>query len=546
MGNGLSVITDPIQHVVMLILENHSFDQMLGGCAELSPGLDGVSAMSPRSNADDAGKVYNQAPTLERQMLLDPQHDVEHVATQLENGNSGFVKDFARSFPGAGDTEKRFVMGYYPLGSLPALHALARGFTICDRWFASVPGPTWPNRFFALTGTSSGRVGMPEDGKHGIDLPGWFEQGQPTIFDRLNEKAIHWKVYFHDIPQTCVLPRQRSPVNAARYFPIDAFFRDARGLEADFPSFCLIEPDYMGSGENDDHPPHDIMKAQKLIADVYNALRANEPLWKSTLFVLFYDEHGGFYDHVPPPSAVPPDDQTQEYLFDRLGPRVPALLISPWVRAQVCHAQFDHTSVLRYLIEKWELGPLGHRAAAANTIGEALDLHAGPRTDTIARIELSSSQLSPPDPALEEKAEATLTSHHLSLATMLQYLKVEAVEELPRAYTAFARGIERVKSACEWVLRWLYGERRHLKPRAAEANPVADRHAALAGAVDRFLRSKRGQAIPILARTIRDASATDAERRHAVRTLGTMTGRRFHHDCEPAKKADAWLCRHGH
>jgi phospholipase C len=197
-------------------------------------------------------------------------------------------------------------MGYYPLNFLPGLHALARNFTICDHWFASLPGPTWPNRFFALTGTSNGRVNMPDDGTHKRDLPGFFQQTQDTLFDRLNDQAVHWKVYFHDIPQTAVLTRQREPHNVARYFYIDEYYDDARGHEEEFPQFCLIEPAYTARAENDDHPPHDIMRSQKLIADVYNALRANDPLWKSTLLIVFYDEHGGFFDHIEPPAATPP------------------------------------------------------------------------------------------------------------------------------------------------------------------------------------------------------------------------------------------------
>jgi len=137
-------------------------------------------------------------------------------------------------------------MGFYPLDFLPALHALARDFTICDHWFASLPGPTWPNRFFALTGTSKGRVNMPDDGTHKADLPGYFQQDQDTIFDRLTDKGINWKVYFHDIPQSWVLSHQRQPHNVARYFYIREFFIDARGAEEEFPQFCFIEPDFMG------------------------------------------------------------------------------------------------------------------------------------------------------------------------------------------------------------------------------------------------------------------------------------------------------------
>ncbi len=269
---------DPIQHVVLLILENHSFDQMLGCFKKIYPDLDGVDEHAPQQNTDHEGNTFLQAPTTERIMFLDPHHELEHVAAQLANHNSGFVSDYSESNPTSTIVSRGYIMGYYPLDYLPALHALAKDFTVCDRWFSSVPGPTWPNRFFALSGTSNGRVNMPSDGTHKADLPGYFQQDQLTIFDRLNDRGVHWKVYFHDIPQTTVLVRQREPHNTARYFYMDEFFADARGREQDFPEFCLIEPDYMGFEQSDDHPPHDTMGAEKLIADVYNALRQNDCL----------------------------------------------------------------------------------------------------------------------------------------------------------------------------------------------------------------------------------------------------------------------------
>jgi phospholipase C len=280
---------------------------MLGGLKAEFPELEGVTPAAPNVNFDHDGTPYRQQPTEERQMRFDPHHEVEWVAEQLQNGNGGFVKNFSKMYPQSTSKDRQCIMGYYPPGFLPGLHPLARHFTICDHWFSSLPGPTWPNRFMALTGTAKGRTNMPNDGTHKNDLRGYFQQDQDTIFDRLNEKAIYWKCYFHDIPQSWVLRHQRQPHNVARYFYIDEFLADANGHEANFPQFCFIEPDFMGITGNDDHPPHDIMKAQKLIADVYNALRANPELWRSTLLIVVYDEHGGFYDHVVPPKAVPPD-----------------------------------------------------------------------------------------------------------------------------------------------------------------------------------------------------------------------------------------------
>ena len=155
--------------------------------------------------------------------------------------------------------------------------------------------------------------------------------------------------------------------------------------EKSFPEFVFLEPKYFGADENDDHPPHNIMKGEKFIADVYNAIRSNPDLWNNSLLVITFDEHGGLFDHVTPPGAVAPDNHREEYTFDQLGVRVPALLISPWVSRTVEHTQFDHTSVLKYLIDKWSLGPLGLRAAAATSIAAALR-EASPRTDTIPFI----------------------------------------------------------------------------------------------------------------------------------------------------------------
>ena len=392
---------DPVKHVVLLLFENHSFDQMLGCFKQVYHDLEGVDPGKPAVNRYQ-GAEFKQQSTTERQMVLDPRHEVNHVAIQMQDHNRGFVEDYVRANQCRWGVSKKeldeqchFLMGYYRLDFLPALHRLAHDFLICDHWFSSLPGPTWPNRFFALSGTSSGKVNMPEDGEHGADIAGWFQQNQPTIFDHLSEKEISWKIYFHDIPQSICLVNQRKPENVARYFLFDQFVLDAAGPEKDFPAFGFIEPNYNGSDENDDHPPHDIMKAQKLLGDVYNAIRANRELWESTLLVVLYDEHGGFYDHVEPPKAVPPDAHRDEYTFDQFGIRVPALLVSPWVKRGFNQTVFDHTSLLKYLIGKWGLGSLGDRAAKANDI-DPLIQERSPRRDTVERIDLTDDQLRPP------------------------------------------------------------------------------------------------------------------------------------------------------
>ncbi|MBN3847602.1 phospholipase [Paraburkholderia sp. Ac-20342] len=399
-----SAQNDPIEHVVLLLMENHSFDQMLGCLDAVHDGLDGVRNAATKSNADGQGHTFHPRATRERQMKHDPNHEHEAVMEQIAADNSGFVRRFVKDYPKSSLAARQDVMGYYPLGFLPALHTLGKQFTVCDRWFSSLPGPTWPNRFFALTGTSMGQVAMPS----GLDAlnPHWYtEQSQDTIFDRLNAAQKTWKVYFYDFPASLLLKNQRHAANLANYHLFETFFHDAAGPADAFPQFVLIEPKYFGEAQNDDHPPHNIMKAEKLIADTYNALRSNQALWERTLLVILYDEHGGFYDHVSPPSnATAPDDHTASFDFTRLGVRVPAILVSPWCKAGVCHTQFDHCSLLKYLCDKWKLAPLGLRTQKASSVGEAMGGTDVARTDTPAFIRVSNQLLIAEHVELERKS----------------------------------------------------------------------------------------------------------------------------------------------
>lgn len=374
----------PIQHVVLLIMENRSFDHMLGALQQEIQDLDGVLTAdgTPRTNSDLGGALYQQRPGASRRVKPDPMHEGKNVLQQLEADNGGFVADYGHSYPQSSRAERQEVMAYHDVGTLPALHELARHFTVCDRWFCSVPGPTWPNRLFALSGTSRGRIKMPT----GIFDLNLHRYQQDTIFDRLAAAKRSWHIYFGDFPLALLFEHERGPGAAKHYFDIDQFAAHAAGDPARFPDFAFIEPRYLPPGTDDDHPPHDVLDGQRLLADVYNAIRANDALWESTLLVVAYDEHGGFYDHVAPGAAVSPDAHQDEYSFDRYGVRVPALLISPWVDRTVVHDVFDHTSVLRYLIDLWSLGRLGKRTSNANSIAGAIRPNGGARADTPAAV----------------------------------------------------------------------------------------------------------------------------------------------------------------
>ena len=404
----------PIKHIVVLMLENRSFDQILGGM----PGVDGVS--NENVNDDTEGTPYHQDPDAQDVLRLDPSHSLRSVLAQLNAGEpfsepqmpidfmrwlesghhtmaslisvvqeawrslkdryfamrmpmSGFVKQFATDYPGSSHEERQQIMSYFSRGRLPALHALAEHFTICDRWFSSVPGPTWANRLFMHSGTSAGTTWMPHGAWESV-LPYMFNQR--TIYDELDELTVRgfsWRVYFHDFPQVLALANMRKPESRPHILPIEEWEDDLRNSATSFPSFSFIEPAYFNFNvpANDDHPPHDTQEAQKLIARIYNSLRQS-PIWDHSLLVITYDEHGGFYDHVNPDRVIAPDDLQEEYSFNQLGVRVPALLVSPYAPQCVYSETLDHTSVGAYLVEQFGIAPLGARMANARSFSDAL------------------------------------------------------------------------------------------------------------------------------------------------------------------------------
>lgn len=425
-GRALTSSADPIKHVVVLMFENHSFDQMLGCLKSVYPGLDGVDPANLRSNADSNGRQYSQRPSNDTTVDPDPKHELCHILNSLKNDNGGFVLEYEEEYPNTTPDQRQKIMDYFELGTLPALHELAQHFTICDHWYSSVPGPTWVNRFFVHSGTSLGRVEMPNGSP---DPRLYLGYDQNTIYDRLNERHIRWRIYHGDVPQSLLLSHQRRPENAIRYRWLNDFFGDAAGAEEKFPSYVFIEPNYfhfpLEAPQNDDHPPHSTTAAQALLARVYQAIRKNEALWNSTLLVVLYDENGGFYDHVPPPAATPPDKNVSEFAFNQYGVRVPALLISPWVGQGVIPTEFDHTSLLKYLIEKWGLDPLTCRVTKANSISEAI--LKTPRSNLLKGVPGDQGQNLLAAPAAPT-AEIPLNDHQKALLRFTEYLEKESDE----------------------------------------------------------------------------------------------------------------------
>lgn len=422
-----------IEHIIVLMLENNSFDRMLGNV----PGVDGVDSNNSRTNPDASGTPVSQSKTTMRVMLcdpanpnsqkVDPQHDLVDVLEQMEGPNLGFVKNFQRHYSQCKPNCWAEVMRYYGLGSLPVLHQLARSFAVCDQWFSSLPGPTWPNRYFVHSGTSLGHADMPE----GIFHPNLHLYDQDTVYDRLNGAGKSWAIYYGDVPQTLTMTHMLS--QPAHFHKMDQFFRDASGPEASFPKYSFIEPTYFGGQQNDQHPPSDVLRGEVLLAQVYNAIRTNEELWEKMLFVILYDEHGGFYDHVYPPVCVPPDHNVSDFSFAQYGIRVPAILVSPWLEKQVISEVFDHTTLLKYVTDLWRLDPLGARTAAANSFASSWKVAAALRTDVPTDI---------PEPTTLPNPEVDrLNPNQLALVGFSRYLETKTVALAEKQSPAAAKAM---------------------------------------------------------------------------------------------------------
>ncbi|MEZ4768278.1 MAG: alkaline phosphatase family protein [Caldilineales bacterium] len=346
MGPGSERLQE-IDHIVVLMLENRSFDHMLGylSLPESAGGrgrtdIDGLTGGDDQSNYYD-GDTYSPQP-LDGYLSFpwDPPHDHKYVVKQIANNNSGFVEQFAKHhhqlYRHVPLLDPGLIMGYHTADHVPAFDQLARQFCVCDRWYSSLPGPTFPNRYYAMAGTSSGYTHDPDvDDPAPVDLK--------TIFDYLPERS--WGVYFHDAPSIWLFKDHRHLVKGRTTHSFSTFRKHAK--QGTLPSVSWIDPYFHVKREiaNDDHPPSDVRRAQRFVAEVYNLLLAS-PVWNKTLLVIYYDEHGGFYDHVSPPEAE--DDFPH---MARYGVRVPAIIVSPWVAEQsVSHTTFDHTSVIKTIL----------------------------------------------------------------------------------------------------------------------------------------------------------------------------------------------------
>jgi phospholipase C len=348
-----------LQHIVVLMMENRSFDHMLGSLSADDPRIDGIN--NATGNPDTTGTMVKPQPLAEFQGQLDPDPDHHFPAVDLQifGGDTspdrtanmqGFVKSYFNQQEDVQHSQK--IMYYFTRENLPVLTTLATEFALFNRWFASIPGPTICNRAFAHYGTSFGRVDM--------NLV-YINEPFKSIYSRLiNASPKHTsKLYYYDVASSTMEIVNLLQNQPELFGTFEQFLSDCKNGQ--LPDYCFVEPNYSDhdsdSGEeiaSDQHPDHNVQAGEMFIAQVYMAIKRNPALWASTALLIVYDEHGGIYDHVAPPSC-PEDHFTAtvndtgtgtEFKFDRLGVRVPAILVSPWIpKATIVDRTFDHASI---------------------------------------------------------------------------------------------------------------------------------------------------------------------------------------------------------
>jgi phospholipase C len=405
-----------IRHIVVLMMENHSFDNyfgMLGRGDGFGLGDDLVPAATNAAADGRLVGVHRLRSTEQPTGVPTQGWDATH--TQWAEGtNQGFVRSAERQAELTGsDADATVAMGYWTPEDLPFYAALARVFPLADRWFSSCLGPTFPNRRFLIAGTANGLTS--DSVAHTFDHP-----RNGTLFDMLAAHRITWANY-HSVPHRSQLARRtfglhglRSarwatskllrfadrlgkaaarpksflqftgdayPLGMLRYAlhvrSIDRFLEAA--TEGTLPSVSIVDPDFRSCSEEN---PQDIRQGEAFAARIINAVMNGEG-WPHTLLIWVYDEHGGYFDHVAPPTAVPPDDRHPQgagpWTFDRLGFRVPAVIVSPYAKPDyISHVVHDHTSVLKLIETKWNLPPLTRRDAQADNLLDSIDLGSPP------------------------------------------------------------------------------------------------------------------------------------------------------------------------
>jgi phospholipase C len=429
---------DLIDTVVVVILENRSFDHMLGHLSLDGPGqipLEGLQSdpewLQRHANSGIAPFAFAT------QTIDDPPHEKATIAVQIGTPATpgdpfpmnGFVESYLERKPPPFD--RRLVMGCYEAASVPISDFFARNFTVCDHWFAALPTGTQANRLMAMSGTTSL-----------IDNAPLFLPDQALVYDWLSEHGVSWCAYQYGdfLPFFALMPRWQGEITASlaldalvphahpRFRRYSNFARDWMS-EQNMPQVIFIEPEYTDGphfAPNDDHPPTGVALGQAFLRDIYLALIANLTRWARTLMIVTYDEHGGFWDHVSPlpiPTRIPGHGPTPVFLST--GVRVPAFLVSPLVEGgHVYREPLDHTSILQLLADKFASGiysaEVSERQPFLSPLAAALTRPAAraalPRE--LPAVEIAAMAAAPRVPQRSASANANAAAFRLAAAKM--------------------------------------------------------------------------------------------------------------------------------
>ena len=369
--------TIPLSHVVYLMMENRSFDHYFGAMGGLRPDVDGVI---DQKNFDPITREDKPQQHLTTPTISSTNHEWAGSHLQYDDGlMDGFVM--------SNNPDGERAMGYYNCDDIPFFYWLANTFAMSDHHFSSLLGPTWPNRLFAVAATS---CGFGEGSETDDRLTFQCGHVRDNLFHQLKRAGISYRVYDDGIPSIASLFFLTGALNDFNdYGDINDFEGAVAG--GTLPAVSIIEPHYqaevdvLGSldGEaNDDHPPANIQNGQNFVYRIVKALTSNQTVWNQSALFITYDEHGGFYDHVPPPPACEPDPSAAnppDYRFNRYGFRVPLMVVSPYAKAgYVSKRTTDHTSILRF-IQGWKgLPALTRRDANAWPMLDLFDFSRAP------------------------------------------------------------------------------------------------------------------------------------------------------------------------
>jgi phospholipase C len=384
-------IKNLVETIVIVMLENRSFDHMLGYLSledeTNRTDIEGIADPTKLSYINDsAGEIYFPFPMKDAALPGDLPHARDLVNVQLAKSATsgkyemtGFVESYRQFMNVPRVKTKAPPMGFMKDGTqVPALNFFAENFTVCDHWFAPLPADTQPNRLMALSGFTT------------VDETVAQTLNQELVYEWLTDRRIRWRVYRSGLPFCTLFPRMWDEILD------NTLFRSIRHLAKDvktesdhtYPEVIFCEPAYFdspissGFERNDDHPPLPVGPGQRFLREIYEALIGNPARWAKTVMIVTYDEHGGFFDHVPPlniPTDPPPGVNYRR--FETTGVRVPGLIVSPLVApASVYSDKLDHTSILQFLAEMFEDGDYSpdvkrRKDAGIKSVSDALTLH---------------------------------------------------------------------------------------------------------------------------------------------------------------------------